>query len=304
MPIPNYQSLMLPILKFLGDRREHSLKEIIAHMYENSKLPETEKRQLLPSGREKIFSNRIRWARWYLEKAGLIKSPRRAFSIITRSGLDVLRKNPSEINVKYLEQFPEFAQYIKSKKESVEKTKPRESVSLDNVDPTELLDSAYQNLKSTLLDDLLNEVRKGDPSFFENLVITLLVKMGYGGSREDAGKAIGQTGDEGIDGIIKEDKLGLDAVYIQAKKWKAAVGRPKIQEFVGALKGRSANKGVFITTSTFTKEAIKYTSKIESPKIVLIDGVRLAELMFEFDVGVFSEASYEVKRIDSEFFYG
>jgi restriction system protein len=306
MTIPDYQSLMLPILKFMGDKKEHSLNEIIEYIYGISGLPEEEKKQLLPSGREPILRNRIRWARFYLEKAGLLESTRRAFSIISERGLSILHENLEGINVKSLERFPEFVKFRGLRKEEAE-TKPQKLirgtlVPLESINPTELLENAYQNLKNTLVEEILNEVKKATPRFFENLVVELLVRMGYGGSRKDAGQAIGQIGDEGIDGIIKEDKLGLDAVYLQAKRWEGTVGRPEIHKFVGALKGQGADKGIFITTSTFTKEAVDYASKIESPKIVLIDGKKLTELMFEYGIGVSTEATYEVKRIDSDFF--
>lgn len=298
---------MLPILKFMGDNMEHSLNEIIECIYKTTQVPEEEKKQLLPSGREPILRNRTRWARLYLEKAGLLESPRRASSKITERGRAVLRENPTEINVEFLEQFPEFLAWLqKSRKvearSKVDQNKGLTAVSSQSVNPTELLEDAYDNLKNTLAAEILDEVKKSSPSFFENLVVELLVRMGYGGSRADAGKAVGQSGDEGIDGIIKEDKLGLDTVYLQAKRWENVVGRPEIHKFVGALKGQGANKGIFITTSTFTREAVEYASKIDSPKIILIDGKRLADLMFEYDVGVSKEAIYEVKKIDLDFF--
>lgn len=300
MPIPDYQSIMLPILKFLGDKQEHPLNEIIEHMYKISNLMEEEKRRLLPSGQEPIFRNRIRWARFYLEKAGLVESPRRAFSKITDKGLDVLREKPSKLSVKYLGRFPEFVEF-KTRKKGEEKEPLRKSI-VDSLDPMELLENAYQKIKGELGADLLKEIQNSSPRFFEDVVVGLLVKMGYGGSRKDAGQAIGKCGDEGIDGIIKEDRLGLDAIYIQAKRWKGTVGRSEIQNFVGALKGQGANKGVFITTSNFSKKAEEYASKIGSPKIVLIDGPRLAELMIEYNIGVSQISSYEVKKIDSDFF--
>lgn len=261
----------------------------------------------MPSGREPILRNRTRWARFYLEKAGLLESLRRASSRITERGRAVLRENPTEINVEFLEQFPEFLAWLKKSRKveassKVDQNKGLTPVSLQSVNPTELLEDAYDNLKNTLATELLDEVKKSSPNFFENLVVELLVRMGYGGSRADAGKAVGQSGDEGIDGIIKEDKLGLDTVYLQAKRWENVVGRPEIHKFVGALKRQGANRGIFITTSTFTREAIEYASKIDSPKIILIDGKRLADLLFEYDVGVSKEAIYEVKKIDLDFF--
>jgi restriction system protein len=306
MTIPDFQSLMLPILEFMGDGKEHPLNEIIEHIYGTSNLAEEEKKQLLPSGREPILRNRIRWARFYLEKAGLLESTRRAFSRISERGLNVLTKKPEGIDAKFLESFPEFVKFKAPKREE-EITEPHKlvhytPVSMESINPTELLEDVYRRLRSTSASELLSEVKKATPRFFENLVVELLVKMGYGGSREDAGKAIGQSGDEGIDGIIKEDKLGLETVYLQAKRWEGTVGRPEIHKFVGALKGQGANKGIFITTSSFTREAADYAAKIDSPRIVLIDGEKLAELMYEYDIGVSKEATYEVKKIDSDFF--
>jgi len=294
---------MLPILKFMGDKKEHSLKEIMDHIYATSNLTEAEKRQLLPSGREPIFGNRIRWARFYLEKAGLLESPRRARSVITERGLKVLGENPSEINVKYLRRFPDFVDYMAQKKKR-EKKKGVQKTITSSLDPMELLENAHHRLMSEIAEELLKQIKKSSSTFFENLIVDLLVKMGYGGSRLDAGEAVGQSGDEGIDGIIKEDKLGLDTVYLQAKKWEGTVGRPEIHKFVGALKGQGANKGIFITTSRFSKEAENYASRIDSPKVVLINGTKLAELMIEHDVGVLKVASYNVKKIDLDLFSG
>jgi restriction system protein len=309
MAIPTYERLMLPILKYAGDEKEHRVVEIIDHIYKTSNLRDEQKEQLLPSGREAILRNRIRWARFYLEKAGLLESSKRGFSKITQRGHEVLEENPAEINVKFLERFSEFRKFKTPRKEGRTKTTSKKethdkSISLESLNPTELLENACQELRNTMAIELLDEVRKSTPRFFEELVVELLLRMGYGGSRMDAGKAIGQSGDEGIDGIIKEDKLGLDTIYLQAKNWQRAVGRPEIHRFIGALKGQGANRGIFITTSTFTKEATTCASKIDSPKIVLIDGNKLAELMYDHDVGVSREATYEVKRMDKDFFSG
>jgi len=299
MPIPDYQSLMLPILKFMGDEKEHTLSEIIERIYKTSNVSEEEKRQLLPSGQEPILRNRTRWARMYLERAGLIESPRRASSRITKRGLEVLQQNPTEINVKYLARFPEFVQFRTAKKKEEDKEQRKISEMLD---PNELLENAYQRIKNELAEELLKEVKKASPKFFEYVVVELLTRMGYGGSKRDAGEAIGQVGDEGIDGIIKEDRLGLDAIYLQAKRWdKGVVGRPEIQKFVGALQGQRASKGIFITTSSFSNDALDYARGV-SPKIVLIDGEKLADLMIEHDVGVSKVTSYDVKKLDSDFF--
>lgn len=297
--IPDYQSIMLPLLKLLGDNKEHSLRESIEHICKVLDLGESEKRKLLSSG-QPVIDNRVGWARTYMKKAGLLEYTRRAHFRITDRGLHVLKNPPSKITLKYLLQFPEFVEFRTSKK--VKKKPFTQKTISDSLDPMELLESAHERIRSELSDELLGEVKKSSPRFFENLVIELIVKMGYGGSREDAAESIGRSGDEGIDGKIKEDRLGLDAIYLQAKKWESTVGRPEIHKFVGALKGQGASKGIFITTSTFSNAAIDFASKIDSPKIVLIDGRRLAELMIEYNVGVSNVVSYEVKKIDSDYF--
>jgi len=297
--IPDYQSIMLPLLKFLGDGKEHSLSETIEHISKTYNLTEEQKKEQLASG-QTIIHNRVGWARTYLKKAGLLESTRRGYFRITQRGVEVLKQNPSEINIKYLEQFPEFVEFRAIKKDE-EKTVEQKTI-IESLDPKELLENAYQKIRIELADELLKEVKKASPRFFEKIVVELLLKMGYGGSRKDAGQAIGQIGDEGIDGIIKEDRLGLDAVYLQAKRWEGTVGRPEIHKFVGALKGQGANKGIFITTSSFSNDAIDYASKIDSPKIVLIDGKKLADLMIEYDIGISKETSYEIKKLDLDFF--
>jgi restriction system protein len=301
MPIPDYETMMLPILKFLCDGKEHSLGEVLEHVYKEFSVTEKEKKELLPSGTDLLARNRMRWARLYLERAGLLESTKRGFYKITERGFKALEEKPNRIDNKYLMQFSEFQKFKAPNKET--KTPLVQQKNAEPLNPTEQLEHAYQSIRAEIAEDLLEEVKKASPRFFESVVVELLVRMGYGGSRKDAGQAIGQSGDGGVDGIIKEDKLGLDAVYIQAKRWdKATVGRPDIQGFVGALKGQGANKGIFITTSAFTSDAKTYAAKIDSPKIVLIDGARLAELMFEHDVGVTKEETYEVKKIDHDYF--
>lgn len=296
MAIPDYQSIMLPFLKYMRDRKEHSLRETVDYLADDFNLTEEERKELLPSGLQAIFLNRVGWARTYLKKARLIGSKKRGIFNITQRGNKVLKENPEEINVKYLSQFPEFVEFKTLKREkSKKKDEQGEST------PEELLEAAYQSVRSSLAEELLQNVKGCSSSFFEKLVLDLLVRMGYGGTRKDAGKAIGKSGDEGVDGIIKEDRLGLDIIYIQAKRWENPVGRPDIQKFAGALQGQKAKKGIFITTSSFTKEAESYISKIDS-KIVLIDGHSLAQLLFDHNIGVSQIASYEVKRIDLDYF--
>lgn len=298
MAIPKYETIMLPFLRYLKDKREHSLSEVKEYMYKFFNLTEEEKRKLLPSGRQAIIDNRIGWARTYLSKSNLLEATKRGFFRITDRGLNVLNENPSEINVEYLRRFPEFVQFRTVRRKR--KIEPQTKI-IDSLDPIEILENSYQKVKSELANELLTQIKRSSPKFFENVVVDLLVKMGYGGSRKDAGEAIGQTGDEGIDGIIKEDKLGLDVVYIQAKRWEATVGRPEVQKFVGALQGRKANKGVFITTSSFSDSAREYVKTIPT-KVVLIDGEQLSELMVEHDIGVSQTATYEIKKIDYDFF--
>jgi restriction system protein len=298
MPIPDYQAMMLPLLNFSRDGKEHSAREASDALAELYSLSEDERKELLPSGQQAVFTNRVAWARTYLKQAGLIEATRRGFFRISGRGLEVLKKKPSSIDVKFLEQFPEFLEFRNRRKDKDEVV---ESAEVSQQTPEESLESAYQKLRYDLGQELLNQVRQCSPSFFEKLVIDLLVKMGYGGTRKDAGSAVGKSGDGGIDGIIKEDRLGLDIIYVQAKRWEGTVGRPEIQKFAGALQGQRARKGIFLTTSGFTADAIDYISRIES-KIVLIDGDTLSQLMIDHGVGVAITAIYEVKRVDSDYF--
>jgi restriction system protein len=299
MAIPDYQSIMLPLLRFATDGKEHSLREAIEGLSDQFGLTDAEKNELLPSGQQPRFDNRVAWARSYLSKAALLESTRRGHFRITQRGREVLSKNPSEINVNFLEQFPEFVEFRAKHREREETTESTETETLQT--PGELLETAYQKLREDLSAELLKTITECSPSFFERLVIDVLVKMGYGGSRKEAGKAIGRSGDEGIDGIINEDRLGLDVIYIQAKRWQATIGRPEIQKFAGALQGHRAKKGIFITTSDFSREAEDYVMKIDS-KIVLIDGEQLSQLMIDHNVGVTPVTSYETKKIDSDYF--
>ena len=298
MTIPDYQSLMLPLLKLVSDNQEHSLQEATSALASEFNLTETDLTELLPSGRKPRFYDRVGWAATYLRKAGLLKSSQRGRFEIAERGLQVLKAQPNLINVKFLEQFDEFVEFKnRHEADNGDETTPE----IDPQTPEEAIESAYQNLRQSLADEILQTVKACSPAFFERLVVDVLVKMGYGGTRKDAGKAIGKSGDDGIDGIINEDRLGLDVIYIQAKKWEGVVGRPEIQKFAGALQGQRAKKGIFITTSTFTKEAQEFASRIDS-KITLIDGVTLAQLMIDYNVGVNSMAAYELKRLDSDYF--
>jgi restriction system protein len=291
---------MLPLLKIAGDKKEHSIREAIDHIGNLFKLSEQERKEVLPSGRSYIIDNRVGWARTYLKKAGLLEDTRRSYFRITDKGAEVLAKSPTEINIKFLQQFSEFNEFRKKKDEGEEE---QEQVIQEETSqtPQELLEYGYQKIKRDLAQELIELVKKASPRFFEQLVVELLLKMGYGGSLKDAGKAIGQSGDGGIDGIIKEDKLGLDVIYIQAKRWENVVGSKEIRNFVGSLVGQKANKGVFITTSGYTKDALEYVKTI-THKVILIDGEMLSQLMIENNVGVSGVINYEVKKIDSDYF--
>lgn len=301
MPIPDYQSLMLPLLQFAADALVHTNSETVDMLATKLQLTASERQELLPSGQQEIFRNRIGWAKSYLKKAGLLTYPRRATLQITPRGKQVLAENPPRLDIQFLKQFPEFTGDCDSPLTVCggEQAEPL-SVPIEQT-PEEALECAYQSLRATLAQDMLTRILACSPAFFERLVVELLVKMGYGGSRRDAGARIGQSGDGGIDGIIKEDRLGLDVIYLQAKRWQGSVGRPEIQKFVGALEGQRAKKGVFITTSSYTAEAREYAASITA-KVVLIDGKLLTNLMMDFDVGVSVAASYHIKRIDSDYF--
>lgn len=299
MGIPDYQSIMLPLLRYASDGKEHSLRETIEVLAEQFSLSEDERKQLLPSGRQATFDNRVGWARTYMKKAGLLESTRRGYFQITQRGLDIMRNPPGTIDNDFLEQFEEFREFQALKKDTTNESEIPES-SITHT-PEESLESSFQQVKQSLTSDILQTIKRCTPAFFEKLVVDVLVKMGYGGTRKDAGRAIGKSGDDGIDGIIKEDRLGLDIIYIQAKRWDNVVGRPEVQKFAGALQGHRAKKGIFITTSSFTKDAEEYVSRIDN-KIVLIDGQTLAQLMIDHNVGVTLLTSYEIKKIDLDYF--
>jgi len=301
MAIPDFQSLMLPLLKVVADGREYRLRDAVELLAEEFHLTDEERQQLLPSGRYPTFDNRIAWAKTYLKKAGLIDQPRRAFFQITERGREVLKTSPKLINMKFLEQFPEYIVFKESSDQAEAQQQVIPSISAQNETPEELIESGAKTIRKELAEEILQRIKGCPPAFFEHLVVELLVKMGYGGTRQDAGRAIGRSGDEGIDGVIHEDRLGLDVIYLQAKRWEGVVGRPEIQKFVGALQGQRAKKGVFITTSDFTKEAVEYVRNIDN-KVVLINGALLANLMIDHNVGVSPAATYEIKKIDSDYF--
>lgn len=298
MAIPNLFSITLPLLKVVSDGNEFSSKDIKPRLEKYFELTEDEKQQMLPSGNQSVFTNRVAWAIVELKLGGLLESPRRGIYKITKRGLEVLSMNPIKIDRKLLSSFLDYREKLNLNRKDVEMPVSDEEVQKT---PDELIEIGYQRIRSELSVELLQRIKNASPKFFESLVIDLLIKMGYGGSKADRGTVTGKVGDEGIDGIIKEDPLGLDIIYIQAKKWDANVSRPEIQKFVGALQGQKANKGVFITTSQFTKDAIDYVSKVGA-NIVLISGYQLAELMIDYNIGVSVKQNYEIKKVDNDYF--
>jgi restriction system protein len=304
MAIPNYQALMLPILRFAGDGKEHSVREAIDRVSAELALTEGERTQMLPSGQQPTIDNRVNWAVSYLKKAGVLEATRRAHFRVTARGMEVIAEAPARVDVRFLERFPEFVEFRNlrnTRSTSAGRGSVETTISVEEETPQEEIESAYQKLRNELASEIIQQVMGCSPAFFERLVIDLLLRMGYGGTRRDAGEAIGRSGDGGIDGIIKEDRLGLDVIYIQAKRWQGSVGRPEIQKFVGALQGQRARKGIFITTSSFTSEATHYVSFIDT-KVILIDGELLANLMIDHGVGVTTAVTYEIKRVDSDYF--
>jgi restriction system protein len=299
MPVPAFNNYLLPVLRYALDGSEHTIAEVADAMAQHFKLSDSDVAEVLPSGTQPRHQNRVYWARTYLAKAGLLDATGRGRFKITQRGRDLLAQNPNKIDRNTLIQYPEFRAFSQQTGAA-----PSSATTVQHEEtetPEERLEATYQSLRAELGDRLLAQVKKATPAFFERLVVDVLVAMGYGGSRLDAGKAVGQSGDGGIDGIIKEDRLGLDIVYVQAKRWESAVGSPAVRDFVGSLVGHSANKGVLITTSRFSKDAEDYAKKIPQ-KVVLIDGTQLAGLMIDFGVGVTTSTTYAVKKLDLDYF--
>jgi restriction system protein len=294
--VPQYQDLMLPLLKLAADGTSRKIRDVAKAIAESLHLTESQINDTLPDGRNRLI-HRLEWARTYLRKAGLLEYPSRGQFKITARGLSVLKENPSRIDSKYLSKFPEFVEFKHPRIES-EITEPPDT----SFDPEESIENGYQALRAEVESELLTRIKHASPEFFESLVIDLLVAMGYGGSRRDAARAIGRSGDEGVDGVIDEDALGLDVIYVQAKRWSGqSVGRQHIQQFVGALQGKRARKGIFITTSDFASTARDYVKNIDN-KVVLIDGATLVRLMFDHGVAVSEVKRYTIKNIDSDYF--
>ena len=314
MAVPDFQTLMLPLLKLFEDGQEHSSSAVRDELADVFQLSPQERRELLPSGKQKRFDNRVGWARTYLGKAGLLENTKRGHYVITERGRDVLKENISRIDLNYLNRFQgvrDFRAGVSDNQESEQnettsrteaKREFTSSAETLGQTPLELLTSGYQQLNDELTEALLATIRQTSWQFFEQLVIDLLLAMGYGGSRQDAGEAFQTGSDGGIDGVIKEDRLGLNVIYVQAKRWDNVVGRPAVQGFVGSLVGQGANRGVMITTSDFTKGAVDYVERTSAAKVILVDGQRLAQLMIEHDVGVAEEDRFVIKKIDSDYF--
>jgi len=304
MAVPGFQELTLPVLRAFADGQEHSTSNVRDHVGKILRLTVEDLAELLPSGRQTRFVNRIAWAHVYLKQAALLESPRRGFYRITVRGRDVLAAPPDRIDIGFLMQFPEMREFRSRRGEENDRNTADAAANgraHPDLTPDEQIRAGYQRLRESLAAQVLTRVQESSPRFFESMVVELLVAMGYGGSHEDAAQVVGKGGDEGIDGVIKEDRLGLESIYIQAKRWQGTVGRPIIQQFAGALQGRAARKGVLIATSSFSKEAIEYAKALPT-SIVLVDGVQLAQLMIDFDVGVSESETMKIKRLDEDYF--
>lgn len=298
MAVPDFQSFFKPLLDIALDGNEHSTKEAREVLSKVFKLTDSELQERLPSGTQTTFENRVAWAKSFLVQAKVFESPKRGHFKITNRGQELHEQGHQRIDIRILNQYPEFKEFHTATK-SINK-KPIEQEN-QNETPEELLQRSYLSIRNELAANILERVKLNSPSFFENLVVDLMVSMGYGGTRSDASESIGKTGDEGIDGIIKEDRLGLDVIYIQAKRWEGTVGRPEVQKFVGALHGQRAKKGVFITTGRFSNDALDYIKNID-PKVILIDGETLVDFMIDFNLGTTTSTTLEIKKIDSDYF--
>ena len=298
MAVPDFQSIMLPLLKLAGDGQVHNFFDVVEELAKEFDLSEDELSTLIPSGKPR-FANRVGWAKTYLKKSGLITYPQRGHLQITQRGLEVLEERPPKIDMELLKRFPEYIEFRQGNQKEEDSSDDKD----EELTPEEALENAYQKIRNDLADELLDTILKSPPVFFEKLVVELLVAMGYGGTQRETARAVGKSGDEGIDGIIDEDKLGLETIYIQAKRWQptSKVRSPLVRDFVGALTGKNARKGVFITTSDFTDDARNFIAGL-SIKVVLINGERLANLMIDYGIGVTTQINYEIKNLDTDYF--
>lgn len=298
MAIPDFQSFFKPLLDVAADGNEHSLREARERISIALNLTQSDLDELLPSGTQTTFYNRVAWAKSFLVQARVLDSPKRGQFKITERGKELHKKGYKRIDNRILSQYPEFKEF-----HSGNKPGKKEQIELDNHEqtPEELLHNSFLSIRKELAATMLERIKHNSPSFFENLVVDLMVSLGYGGTKSDASQSVGKSGDEGIDGIIKEDRLGLDVIYLQAKRWEGTVGRPEIHKFVGALHGQRAKKGVFITTGRYSIEAMDYVKNID-PKVILIDGEKLVDFMIDFNLGTTTSTTLEIKKIDTDYF--
>jgi len=302
MAVPDYQSLMLPVLEFAADGHEHRLREAVDSIAHTLKISDEDKQEMLPSGTQTRLYNRVGWSITYLHKAGLLSKPQRGSFQITESGRSLLQSGPSKIDNNTLDEYTSFREFKSKRNNAIDgsSTEASEASEASNT-PEERIEQSIVELDKSLMGEITESLSTVDPGRFEQIVVDLLVAMGYGGSRSDASRVIGKPGDGGIDGTIKEDRLGLDVIYIQAKRWQGPVGRKEIQSFAGSLEGERATKGVFITTSAYTKQAEEYVNNI-GKRIILIDGDRLARLMIDHRIGVTEVRSYSICKLDSDYY--
>lgn len=300
--IPDYQTLMRPVLEGAMDG-EVRISDIVEQLASKFELTDEERNELLPSGKQTRFSNRVNWAKSYLKQAGLVKATKRAHFVITERGREALADKSADINRSYLSRFPEFQEF-----QSRFRGNETDPVTVSHVDepsitPDEVLRAAHKSINAALSAELLDRVREASPVFFENLIVELLLAMGYGGTSEDAGRALGKSGDDGIDGVIDQDPLGVDQIYVQAKRYSEGnnIGAGAIRDFFGALSLKKAQKGIFVTTSSFSQSAVE-TARALSSRIVLIDGAQLAKLLIRYNIGCRDEEILHVKKIDEDFF--
>ena len=306
MAVPKFDKFLPCILKVLEDGKPYRLKEVSTKCADALKISEEDRKVLLPSKRQTVLANRVAWAKTYLKKAGLVDSLQHGFVMLTEAGKAVLADNPDKVTISDLETIPSFHEFhtMANTNSTAVTIPPPKAETSETKSPQEMLDEAMEQMNATLADDLMTEIMKLDWSEFEQLVVQLLIKMGYGSLQLNQDAVTKKTNDEGIDGVVTADKLGFDSIYVQAKQWKASstVSRPEIQQFLGALAGQGATKGIFITTAKFSTGAVDFAKKQMTAKIVFIDGERLAKLMIEYNLGVTTTQTYEVKRVDSDFF--
>ena len=307
MAIPKYDEMYNAVLESLLDGQPHDKHDVKVYVKNAFNLTDEEMSEKIPSGKMTVVGNRIGWCKTYLKKAGLVDNPKRNCYSITEEGRKALQEKPEGINNEFLMKYPGFVEFIKGCKPKPIAQDDHEIISSATIDtPQETISKAMEQIDNQLADELMEAIMQQDPAFFEQLVVDLLQKMGYGSRIDNSGEVTQYTGDGGIDGVIREDALGFDKIYIQAKRWNDnhAVGGPDIQQFAGALIGNGANKGLFITTSHFSKAAIDYVSKHMTARIVLVDGKELTRLMIKYNLGVSVEKTYEIKRLDSDYFIG